>query len=440
MNGVVWSTPWSRRRAAEESDLCDPAQIRGDARAVLLELLGRTLNGPKPDQLRVELIASKRQSARLLSRKDEAAILFDLSQSIVLKRLFHEVYTDQPYDEAARILCAAAGLAVADESPALCSALLSITVPEQSEYLHGHADLLEHYLALKEFLPNLLGTWQSSLIDGYLFAHEVSHHLFQGPSKLMGRLQSGARSAFEFALNQVCYERHPEFEAIAQHGGALPKDPEALERLRCDLATRREHYEANRNHLVEEITCDAYALTMLMASHVQAWRPDTDDQNAILNGFMRLAQTFFLIVALSDLHQAMIQRAKLSLATGIESEKPGDIADMHFRKMALMYVIAEHAMVCIPSSQWSKEMLEHLLAQIVNNIIGVQKQAIDALVVIPTTRVVRATILAFERDIRTAQFPARGEQPWLGRLGVLFGERWPTVTFSDGVLQDLLGT
>jgi hypothetical protein len=240
-------------------------------------------------------------------------------------------------------------------------------------------------------------------------------------------------------MNQVCYEQQPDFAAIAQHGGALPLDRHAIEQIRRDLAKRRQHYEASRTHLVEEITCEAYALTMLMASHVRAWHPDTEDQDARLDGYLRLAQTFFMIMTLSDLHQAMIGRAKLSVASGVASEKPGDIADMHFRKMASVYVIAEVAMACVSASQWSAAMFEHILAQVVS-IIGAQKAAVDALVVIPTTRVVRAQLLAFEQSSRNVHFPSEREEPWRRRLAVMFGEQWPRATFHEDIVRHLVGT
>jgi hypothetical protein len=156
-----------------------------------------------------------------------------------------------------------------------------------------------------------------------------------------------------------------------------------------------------------------------------------------MEGYMRLAQTFFLIVALSDLHQAMIHRAKLSVATGITSEKPGYIADMHFRKMALLFSIADQAMVWNPRSRWSDQMFADLLVHVIN-VIGAQKQALDALVVIPVTRVIRGQILAFEQGSVVTQRTEKGK-PWLGRLGVLFGDELAAATFKEETLPEILG-
>ncbi len=432
-----WSTGWSQRTAARYSDLCAPEQIRPEPRNALLSLLSRTLAGPKPDRLRAELIATKQQSASVVTKRDEGVILFDVTQSMVLKRLFQLVASDQPYDAAAKVLGAAAGLAVADQHPALCSALLSLRVPEQSEYVHDEAALRQHYEVLKLVLETLLTDWQSSIIDGFIFAHEISHFMFHEPDKLMLRVQAGARSAFEFALNEVCYERRPDFETIAQHYGAIHIEPAELQRIWVDLANRRMHYEENREHLIEEITCDAYALTLLMSSHARAWRPLEGGSNEKLSGFSRFAQTFFLVACLSDLHQAMIKRALLSATTGIESEKPGHIADMHFRKTALFYTIAERAMTCVPAADRNDQTFPEMLYQ-VKQVIGLQKQALDALVVIPITRVIKAALVAFEQD-RAQQQPVELGECWQGRLGELFGESLPAATFHSAAFHSMLG-
>ncbi|PCK77671.1 hypothetical protein [Rhizobium sophoriradicis] len=437
VESLSWSTGWSQRTAARYSDLCAPEQIRKEPREALLSLLSRTLAGPKPDQLRAELIATKQQSASVITKRDEGVILFDVAQSMVLKRLFHLVASDQPYDAAAKVLSAAAGLAVADQHPALCSALLSLSVPEQAEYVHDEAALRQHYSVLKPVLEVLLTDWQSSIIDGFIFAHEISHFKLHEPDKLMLRVQAGARSAYEFALNEVCYERRPDFETIARHYGAIHIEPAELERIRADLANRRVHYDESREHLIEEITCDAYALTVLMSSHTRVWWPMEGDSNEKLSGFSRFAQTFFLVACLSDLHQAMIKRAHLSTATGIESEKPGHIADMHFRKIALFYTIAECAMTCVPDTDRNDRTFTEMLYQ-VKQVIGLQKQALDALVVIPITRVIKAGLIAFEQDAAQQQ-PVEAGECWQGRLAVLFGESLPKATFQNAALRTMLG-
>lgn len=437
IESLSWSTGWSQRTAARYSDLCAPEQIRKEPREALLSLLSRILAGPKPDQLRAEFIATKQQSASVITKGDEGVILFDVAQSMVLKRLFHLVASDQPYDAAAKVLGAAAGLSVADQHPALCSALLSLSVPEQAEYVHDEVALRQHYGVLKLMLETLLTDSQSSIIDGFIFAHEISHFMLHEPDKLMMRVQAGARSAFEFALNEVCYEKRPDFEIIAQHYGAIHIEPAELERIRDDLANRRMHYEESREHLIEEITCDAYALTVLMSGHARVWQPMGGDSNENLSGFSRFAQTFFLVACLSDLHQAMIKRAHLSATAGIDSEKPGNIADMHFRKIALLYTIAECAMTCVPATDRNDQTFTEMLYQ-VKQVIGLQKQALDALVVIPITRVIKAGLVAFEQKARPQ--PVEARECWQGRLEVLFGESLPVATFHSAAVNSMLGT
>ncbi|HYI49764.1 MAG TPA: hypothetical protein VEX35_15005 [Allosphingosinicella sp.] len=383
-----------------------------------------------------ELITSKRQSAYLIDRGDQAVILYDLSQSMALKRLLDFVEADRPYDEIAKLYAACAGLSVADESPALCAALLSMPVPQEGEYLHNLGDLLAHYQAFKATLPGLMFEWKSSLVDGYLLAHEMAHFLWKHPDELMTRLKSGAESAFEYALGQVCYENQPNFADIAQHWGELPKGPEELEKLRRDLVNRRRSHEAKRNHLIEEIACDAYALLMVSVIHMSVWQPKTDDYEAVLEGYLRFAQTFFLIVALSDLHQAMIRRAKHSVASGIETEKPADIADMHFRKMALIYSMTGNAMTCLPERLRQVEAFPTVLQGVQSVIVGL-KDSFGALIAIPVTRLIRAQLLAFERQPKPA---IHSEQPWHQKLAVAFGRDRPPLTYTESAVNALIGS
>jgi len=257
------------------------------------------------------------------------------------------------------------------------------------------------------------------------------------PDTLMLPVQAGARSAFEFALNEICYEKRPDFELIAQHHGAIHIEPAELQGTCADLANRRVHYEGSREHLIEEITCDADALTVLMSSHPRAWWSMEGNSNEKLSDFSRFAQIFFLTACLPDLHQAMIKRAHLSVSTGIQSEKPGPIADMHFRKIALLYTIAERAMTCVPDTDRNDQTFTEILYH-VKQVMGLQKQAMDALVVIPTTRVIKRELIAFERITSQSQ-PCEAGDSWQGRLDVLFGESMPAATFCSAAAQKMVG-
>jgi len=431
------STEWSRRRAATNSDLCDPSEIWPGVGDALRTLLIRSLEGRKPAPLSLEPIASKRQSACLLERPDEAVLLFDLSQSLVLHRLFDLVRTDQPYDEMARVLGACAGLAVADESPALCDALLSLTVPQEPEYLHRPEDVARHYQLLCSLLPKFNYRWLRSLVHSFLIAHEVAHFRHKDPAGLPEGSKASAEIAFKFALSQVCYEDRPNFEDLVSHHGALPTGQDDVERIRRDLVNRRRHYEENRDHLIEEIFCDSFALLTVTNLHMSAWRPQEAEGHKLLESYLAFAQAFFLIAILADLHQAMIQRAKLSLSGGVESEKPGDIADMHLRKMALMCAVADQGMSSFPESEWTQEKGEAML-QDVTALLGAQKQALDALVVMPVTRVIRARIIAFEKGEVADRGSTEGPV-WRGRLGTMLGEVPTRATFRESAAAQLVG-
>ncbi len=133
----------------------------------------------------------------------------------------------------------------------------------------------------------------------------------------------------------------------------------------------------------------------------------------------------------------MIKRAHLSVSTGIQSEKPGHIADMHFRKIALLYTIAERAMTCVPDTDRNDQTFTEILYQ-VKQVLGLQKQAMDALVVIPITRVIKAELIAFERTTAQSQ-PCEAVDSWQGRLDVLVGESMPAATFCSAAAHKMVG-
>ncbi|GJH31010.1 hypothetical protein CBA19CS42_40860 [Caballeronia novacaledonica] len=407
---------------------------------VLRQLLLRNIHGTKPPTLSLEIVASKRQSACLVERSNEAVILLDLAQSMVLKRLFDSVVavgTDQPYKEAAEIIAAAAGLAIADESPTLFEALLSLKVPYKGHYSHEEPELIVHYGALKAILPTILVDWTSSLVDGYILAHEAAHYMVRRPDPFMSGLKSCANNAFTFALDQVCYDRDPDFEAIATYGGKIRFKPGALDRMRQDLADRRIRFEAIKGAIVEEIVCDAYALVQLANSHASVWHADSDDVNVWLKGYLCIARSYYLIMALADLHHAMIKRVRLSIVSGIEPE-PADVADMHFRKITILYSIADIAWTCLPDSLRQPDAFPGLLHWVAEQV-GMQKRAIDALVVMPAARVIYDALREFEamttnRDSISDQVPR-----WRGRLEVLFGRGWPAASFNADTLRSLGG-
>ncbi|PAQ06590.1 hypothetical protein [Mesorhizobium temperatum] len=94
-------------------------------------------------------------------------------------------------------------------------------------------------------------------------------------------------------------------------------------------------------------------------------------------------------------------------------------------------------MVCIPNSDWDKQTFDALLVQVME-VIGAQKQAIDALVVMPITRVIRAGILEFEQSPPKAQSTATVKR-WRGHLGALLGDQLPAATFHEETVRDMLG-
>ena len=249
---------------------------------------------------------------------------------------------------------------------------------------------------------------------------------------------SGANQAFSFAMEQVCYERHPDFEAIASHGGVITFEAGGLDRIRRDLANRRLRYEASKVTIVEEIVCDAYALVLLANSHAPVWHLASDDVAAVLDGFLRIARSYFLIMALADLHHAMIKRVRLSIVSGVEAEKPADFADMHFRKIAMIYSMTEFAMTCLPESMRQPDAFQGLLPWFVEQI-GIQKYSIDALVVMPVTRVIFDALRELEGVTMKQHSIFDRIPPWQGRLDVLFGREWPASSFNADTSRGLVG-
>ncbi len=330
---------------------------------------------------------------------NDPILLFDLAESLILKELLHLVELDRPYDDIASVVAGCAGLYVADDSPELCLALLNMPPPRhESHYVHDLPTTMAFYAELTATLPELLLSWQDALVDGYILSHEASHLFLKRPTAVFSRLERRAAEAFDFALEQVCYEQQPNFKEIAQNYGQVPLPDDELEHIRRDLINRRQFYMSERARLTEEIACDAHGLLTTGIGLSSVWKTGAVQVEELVEGYTRFAYTYFLLFVVADLHQAMVERARHSITSGVLSEKPGAFAEKHLRKIALLFAMADQALMYLPEPARNQAEFQKLIVWFVEKV-GAWKRCIDALVVMPVTRLVVEQIEWFENEM-----------------------------------------
>jgi hypothetical protein len=337
-----WSTDWSRRRARIQSQLVDHSRLKEEFRSRLIplceELIGsfnNELSGASNRTFSIELVATLRQSSFLLSNSSESAVLFDVTQSLILKSLFSALSKEKDYHTVAESLKECCALMVAMWNPNYARVIQENRIlREKKHLLHSPDD----YRECSDALSSFRSTWASDeffwFIDVYILAHEIFHYMTIVGYPNAQKLLSEASATFDDTLKEVCYEDRPDFVEHASFYGIYTFDEEAAEALRRDLVNRRRHYENTRAELVEEIAGDAFACWVLM------WARQSITGDQTNSGLSFVTQCCDQVFWMSDLHQAMIRRALLSESAGIGSELPGDIADSHFRRTAIMFSAA----------------------------------------------------------------------------------------------------
>jgi hypothetical protein len=147
--------------------------------------------------------------------------------------------------------------------------------------------------------------------------------------------------------------------------------------------TRPEHYEANRDRLVGEIACDVHGLFVTGRFLEQAFMHERDDPEKIELAYLPFAFTFFLLMWLADLHQAMIRWLKHWVEFGFDSAGTAGLSEMHFRKVAIVNALARHLCMTFIPEQFDTEEQFNKGRELIGATIGRFKECLDALIYMP---------------------------------------------------------
>lgn len=292
----------------------------------------------KETDLYVELVASARQESSIELSSDGGLIMLDLAQSMTLKTLLRMVADGVKYHVMANTIKGCVALFISQKSVSYARAIHEQAIGfDRSDLLHGRFARWRFGRFLRrEYHDIFVHPEFERLVDTYLLSHEIGHFkLSQG--LLTDELPERIADIYEYALKVVCYERDPEpiFRAKATYNGTIPMDEAGLEKIRRDLETRRSHYEANRGQVLEEVACDVVAYRRFLEIVLSEIRVENETP------YQRVFQHFYIMLCMIDLHKAMNERVELSFGSSVENpERPGHIADINFRKNALVYAAA----------------------------------------------------------------------------------------------------
>lgn len=382
------SSEWAQRRAASRSDFVDPARIRREPLDFLLPLVTGILGG-RPSELNIAPVCTTKQTCFMIQGQKESALCFDVTQSLLLKNLFAIVLEGRDYFPFAE--CLVEGIAVSgcvrDFPYAKIVQMLSVGTGDH--YVHGP----ERRQRFQEDLLSFRGHIDYPvlhLVDVYLIAHELAHFELDRSNVEPG-LHEMADMAFEFALREVCYEDQPNFERIANYNSTPVLTKEALAVIKRDLRNRRSHYLADRDRLTLEIACDSFALSSFV------WIARAISKRSSSTDHCAFVTWFYLIMCISDLHQAMLRRGSLSETLGVLSEKPADVADVHFRKVAILATAARLMHELFPGAEGRTSFAVDVAVQDLASVIEPVRNAFEGLYTMPVTVAIRDTLLEAEK-------------------------------------------
>lgn len=333
----------------------------------------------------IEYISTCNQSSFVTTCENESVIFFDVAQSLLIKNAFNKIGESDDFRLLADTLKRAGCLFSLHRDYNFSSLAFRHPIIEyENYYLVDEEKLNEYRYDLSAFKNILADPEFPHLIDYFIIGHEL-FHLLKRNGHLTNVDHSYSAGLFDFALTQCCYEDQPNFKEIATYYGELSLDNDALESIRRDLQTRRKHYLANQSFLEEEIQCDFFSFQCLLNSYF-----DRDLKS--IDNHINFAATFFFIFSVFDLHFAMNRRFLHSESTGIDELKPGGIADMNFRKVALLEGMIIYVLKRCDFYEQKGEGLFFEAIYKYRQVLFEFKKAIDGLYLMPVTRAIRAIL------------------------------------------------
>lgn len=333
----------------------------------------------------IEFISSFRQSSFITHRKDESAIFFDIGQSFILKNICFAISNRNGFPVIANILKQSGSLTLAYDNLTYAFFTNELPIDFSKQFYNVDQFSLKsysNYLSNKSFLnPN-----HDTLIDKYIVGHELFHYLKH--RKLLNVDDwKISNSYYDLALIHCCYHEQPNFQEIASLYGRIQLSEKKLKEMYVDLTERKKYYLRYRNEITEELTCDIFSFQQLMFENFR----NEEMTESSLKDFCFF---FYFLFCIFDLHLAMTNRFRHSLNSGIKSLKPSNIADMNFRKVAVLQTIYD----CIIHYYYRSKSKQ----EIVNFYSSFQKEifefkcAIDSLFVVPTTLSLEDVLLRCE--------------------------------------------
>jgi hypothetical protein len=436
-----WSSDWSRSIAKRQrnDDLRVNDRIHRELVASIRRYVPNVLKGLRAEGLAIELIATTQQRASARESGTRAAILLDVMQSLALYRILGLVRDSSPVTDIALTIAGCAGLAISDQSPIHCSALLSLTCPDVDiDSFWEESTLADFREQLALTLPLLLLQSPSLLVNGCLLGHEVAHLSSVHDDGVIRWCKAVAEESFAFAMQRSRYAQEPNFAELAQSRGQAQLPPDELEHLRQSLVTRPEHYEANRDRLVGEIACDVHGLFVTGRFLEQAFMHERDDPEKIELAYLPFAFTFFLLMWLADLHQAMIRWLKHWVEFGFDSAGTAGLSEMHFRKVAIVNALARHLCMTFIPEQFDTEEQFNKGRELIGATIGRFKECLDALIYMPVEIAVIRACKNVEGERVAMQLQPNAPPAWLGHdLGRLFGHENLRQAFDEEGFRSL---
>ena len=401
---MAWSTPWSRKRTDAYCEVFERAKIRTEPLEFLKALLTSQLGG-KHKGLSIELVAVRRQTAFILSTTAESVICVDLMQSLILKTLFLDMARGTDYMTIAGRLKECGALALSSNSLGYALAYRAQTIAPGDHYRHDCGYLKASVPVIVCNRHDVGTDYFRDLIDTYLLSHELFHYLESIGHSHVPHFAAAGSKAFDYAVAQVCYENHPEFERLATYDGALALTPKALEEIRQDLRNRRRRYLEHRTTFCEEMACDAFAIEMFWFVARAMRMPE-------IMAFDRIPIWYSWLFHMANLHQAMNKRPIHSLKSSITAERPADYADSNLRRVAVTYLLGAHVAQQGTASTNLMECVNHIAGYI-----EPLRLAFEAHFVVPVTVAIRDCLLELERSSgRSIAPPAAAQETPLHEL------------------------
>jgi len=333
----------------------------------------------------IQFISSFDQSSFASTYEGERVIFFDVVQSQLLKNAFKQIVAHDDFLALADTLKKAGCLYILDRDYHFSSVTFRHPVIAFTNYYLIDETKVEQYKPLLGPLKTIaLLPEFSELLDNFIIGHEMAHLLinngyFPASNKIF------YMKMFERTLEKCCYENEPNFEKIARYYGELDNVEMNLEDLKNDLIIRRKHYLANQTYLAEEMECDLFSFQYLLDYYFKKDPKEIDRH-------LDFACTFFMIFSVFDLHYAMIRRFDLSERRGIDALKPGGIADMHFRKVALLdgmiaYILKRNSVLEVSGEREFIRIYDDFRQAMFQF-----KKAIDGLYLMPVTKAIHAIL------------------------------------------------